>query len=146
MLRGAVPRAVIGSCPVKRQRAPDTDALSKDKNWGDGIGQPRKLGGRVRSQAYLRLTAAVANASGAARRHVLEYLCLKAAVASALGTARRHVLEYLRLKAAVASALGTARRRSCPPQRAAPAPAPLPCCAARPPAQCHESGSLKAKW
>jgi len=142
MLRGAVPRAVIGSCPVKRQRAPDTDALSKDKNWGDGIGQPRKLGGRVRSQAYLRLTAAVANASGAARRRLLEYLRLKAAVANASGAARRHVLEYLCLKAAVANASAAARRRSCPPQRAAPAPVPLPCCAARPPARPHRATNL----
>ena len=72
-----------------------TDPRSKDKSWADGIGQPGKLGGRVRSLAYLRLTAAGA---------------------SALGAARRRRLAYLRLTAAGASALGAARRRSCPPR------------------------------
>ena len=92
-----------------------TDPRSKDKSWADGIGQPGKLGGRVRSLAYLRLKAAGASALGAARRRRLEYLRLAAAVASALGAARR-LLEYLRLAAAGASALGAARRRSCPPR------------------------------
>jgi len=87
---------------------------------------------RRRSQEYLRLTAAVASALGAARRRLLEHLRLTAAVPSALGAARRRLLGYLRLTAAVPSALGAARRRSCPPQWAAPAPAPLLRCAARP--------------
>ena len=42
-----------------------TDPRSKDKSWADGIGQPGKLGGRVRSLAYLRLKAAGASALGA---------------------------------------------------------------------------------
>jgi|GEM_PF-2549268 len=88
-----------------------TDPRSKDKSWADGIGQPGKLGGRVRSLAYLRLTAAGASALGAARRRRLAYLRLTAAGVSALGAARRRRLAYLRLTAAGVSALGAARRR-----------------------------------
>ena len=92
-----------------------TDPRSKDKSWADGIGQPGKLGGRVRSLAYLRLKAAVASALGAGP-------AAPAGVHSPGGCGSE------RLGSGPAALMS-------PAQRAAPATAPLLRCASRPSAR-----------